>query len=375
MKKRLWLLLLAVCMCIFACSKKDEAKEGNGKQEGAKEIDTPSTPKDVLAITEEEKNDNWKSFKQIGFKVHMPKEISEKKDNVSARQIGDEDDDKEPVYAGYLYRYVSDSAKKDFDEIVANEKMSNDEKTDKIDKEVRPRVKDIFALVTLRASLITEENPIEKVLETDDFMEVRRTPKYIQVVAFDKGEDVDGLTEEEVAEYKRFIEVAKGIKEGIKADDPMPASVSLQGIKNLQFDTLDLAGNQVTQEILAKNKVNMINIWATWCPPCKAELPDIGKLEKAYREKGVAVIAVCSDVTDEDDSALQDAKDIIEESECEFLVLRKNKSLSAIYNHIQAYPTTLFFDKNGNAIGNVIIGGRSEAQFAEALDKLLAEVE
>jgi|GEM_PF-454689 len=376
MKKKVWLLFLVLCMCFFACSKKDDAKKDESKNEKAEVKKNENTEEiDVLALTEDEKNDNWKSFTEIGFKVHMPKEISEKKDNVSARQIGDDEDESEAIYAGYLYRYVSDSTNKEFNEIVENVNMTNEEKREKIDKEVRPKVKDIFALVTLRAPLITDENPIEKVLETDDFFEVRRTSKYIQVVAFDKGDDVEGLTEEEIAEYKRFLDIARGITKGIEATDPVPASVSLQNIKNFKFDTVDLEGNQITQDVLAKNKITMVNIWATWCPPCRAELPDIGNLERAYREKGVAIIAICSDVTDEDDSALEEAKEIITDANCEFTVLRKNKSLNAIYNHIQAYPTTLFFDKDGNSIGNVIVGGRSEEDFAKALEELLAKVE
>lgn len=377
MKKKLWLLLLAGCVCIFACNKKEEVAEGNNKKENVATGDSKSgdaKDADILAVSEEEKNDNWKSFTEIGFKVHMPKKLSEKKDNISARQIGDEDDEAEAIYAGYLYRYVSDSTNKDFDDVIQNESISDEEKRDKIDKDIRPRVKDIFALVTLRAPLITEENPITKVLDTDDFVEVRRTPQYIQVVAFDKGENVDMLKEEEVAEYKEFIEIARGIIKGIKASDPVPASVSLKEIKNLKFDTVDLAGKRATEQILADNKINMVNIWATWCGPCRAELPDIGNLERAYRDKGVAVIAVCSDVTDEDDSALEEAKEIVADANCEFLVLRNNKSLNAIYKHIQAYPTTLFFDKDGNAIGNVIIGGRSEDDFAAILDELLAQV-
>ena len=55
------------------------------------------------------------------------------------------------------------------------------------------------------------------------------------------------------------------------------------------------------------------------------------------------MIAICFDVTDEDDFALEDAKDIIKDAMCEFVVLRKHKSLDSIYYNIQAYPTTLFF--------------------------------
>ena len=327
-----------------------------------------------LALSETEEKENWKSYTEIGFKVQMPEEISNRKDNVSVRTIGDEDDEAEPIYKGYLYRYVSDRTNQDYDEIVANESISDDEKRQKIREEIIPRVKDIFALVTLRTPLVTEENPITKILNTEDITILRKTDKYTQVVAFDEGVDLAMLNDDEKAQYQDLIAISKKITQGAKVANPVPRKASLQNIKNLTFKTTDLNGNEVTQDIFRKASVTMVNIWATWCPPCRAELPDIGKLEKAYREKGCAVVAICSDVTDEDDSALEEAKEIIKDAECEFVVLKKNATLDAIYNNIQAYPTTLFFDKDGNVIGNIIIGGRSEKDFATAFDELLTSV-
>jgi len=354
--KNKFIVLSVVAMLTFFCCSKENA---NGSD---------------LALTETEEKENWKSFTEIGFKVHMPQEISNKKDNISVRTIGDEEDESSPIYKGYLYRYVSDSTNKDYDAIVADETLTDDEKRQKIREEVIPRVKDIFALVTLRTSLISDENPITKVLNTEDVTVLRKTDKYTQVVAFDEGTDLAKLTDDEKAQYQNLIAVAKKITEGVKVANPLPRKASLQSIQGLTFKTSDLNGNVVTQDIFKKADITMVNIWATWCPPCKAELPDIGKLEKVYREKGCAVVAICSDVTDEDDSALEEAKEIIKDSECDFVVLKKNASLDAIYNNIQAYPTTLFFDRDGNVIGNIIIGGRSEEDFAKAFDDLLANL-
>jgi conserved domain protein len=354
--KNKFIVLSVVAMLTFFCCSKENA---NGSD---------------LALTETEEKENWKSFTEIGFKVHMPQEISNKKDNISVRTIGDEEDESSPIYKGYLYRYVSDSTNKDYDAIVADETLTDDEKRQKIREEVIPRAKDIFALVTLRTSLISDENPITKVLNTEDVTVLRKTDKYTQVVAFDEGTDLAKLTDDEKAQYQNLIAVAKKITEGAKVANPLPRKASLQSIQGLTFKTSDLNGNVVTQDIFKKADVTMVNIWATWCPPCKAELPDIGKLEKVYREKGCAVVAICSDVTDEDDSALEEAKEIIKDSECDFVVLKKNASLDAIYNNIQAYPTTLFFDRDGNVIGNIIIGGRSEEDFAKAFDDLLANL-
>ena len=357
MRSRFIIGTLAVVsiLTFFSCSKKDAGSAD-------------------LALTETEEKENWKSFTEIGFKVHMPQDISNKKDNISVRTIGDEDDESSPIYKGYLYRYVSDRTNKDYDEIVANENLTDDEKRQKIREEIVPRIKDIFALVTLRTSLITEENPISSILNTEDVTILRKTDEYTQLVAFDEGVDLAMLTDDEKAQYQDLIAISRKITEGAKAGNPVPRKASLQGIKGLTFKTTDLNGNEVTEAIFKKADVTMVNIWATWCPPCRAELPDIGNLERAYREKGCAVVAICSDVTDEDDSALEEAKEIIKDAECDFVVLKKNASLDAIYNNIQAYPTTLFFNKDGDVIGSIIVGGRSEEDFAKAIDDLLAIV-
>lgn len=355
MKNTFRFIVFVFMFSFFSCSK------GSGK--GSE-----------LTVSDAEEKENWKSFTEIGFKVQMPQEISNKKDNISVRTIGDEDDETFPIYKGYLYRYISDRTNKDYDTIVADGNLADDEKRQKIREEIIPRVKDIFALVTLRTPLITEENPITKILNTEDVIVLRKTNEYTQVVAFDEGVDIAMLQDDEKAQYKDLIAISKKITKGARVANPVPRKASLQNIKGLTFKTTDLNGNEVTQDIFKKASVTMVNIWATWCPPCRAELPDIGRLEKVYKEKGCAVVAICSDVTDEDNSALDEAIEIIKDSECDFVVLKKNASLDAIYNNIQAYPTTLFFNSDGDVIGNIIIGGRSEEDFAKAFDELLEKV-
>ncbi len=357
MKRRLIVLSLAslFLLTVFSCTKSEDEKM-------------------TLSVTEEEKKDNWKAFEEIGFKVHIPKELSNKKDNINVVMLGNEDDDNSPIYNGYLYQFVSDETNSNYDAIIDDANISENEKDEKIEHEILPKLKDMFTLATLRSTLITKEGQIEEILNAKNIEVLRKTDKYTQVIAFNDGSNVDMLTENEQKQYKEFLAVASNIKNGAKAADPKPKKLSLQNIKALKFKTQDLDGKEVTQEVLKNADVTMINIWATWCPPCKAELPDIGRVAKKYRAKGCQVIAICSDVTDEDTSSLEDAKEIIKDAECDFLVLRKNPSLNAIYSSIQAYPTTLFFDKNGDVVGTVIIGGRSESDFEKAFDEILEKI-
>jgi len=146
-------------------------------------------------------------------------------------------------------------------------------------------------------------------------------------------------------------------------------------IKNFKFTTQDLKGNEVTESIFKKADVTMVNIWATWCGPCKHELPDIGRLAKKFKNKGVQIIAICTDTMDDDgeidEDAISEASEILEDAGCDFTCLCLDESMERLFREMQAFPTTIFFDKNGNVIGPVLIGSRSEAKFAEAINSLI----
>ena len=67
-----------------------------------------------------------------------------------------------------------------------------------------------------------------------------------------------------------------------------------------RFTAQDLQGNGVSQSIFADYDLTMINVWATYCPPCLQEMPDLGKLSEEYKDKGVQVLGIVSDVMDYD---------------------------------------------------------------------------
>jgi len=363
MRKSLLVLSLATLafLLFFSCSKKEEKKEEK----------TNST---VTTAANESKDDGMEVFEDIGFKVRLPKEFNDLDGNITAQELGDDTDEEEPVLGGLQYQYISDTTKQDTDKILNDDSLSRQEKKDKIDNEIYPRIKDIFSLATLRANLVKDENEIKEILFASDIKVVRKTDKYIQVITFSDGSNVEGLTEEEQKQYKEFINVAKSIQDMAQAMDPKPKTQALQSITGLNFKTQDLEGNEVTSDIFKNADVTMVNIWATWCGPCKEELPDIGRVAKKYRAKGAQVVAICSDVMEGDDSVLDEAKEIIQDSECDFIVLRNNSSFDSIFKNIQAFPTTLFFDKNGDLVGDVVIGGRSEAEFEALFEEILAKV-
>lgn len=133
--------------------------------------------------------------------------------------------------------------------------------------------------------------------------------------------------------------------------------------------TLDLmGGGQVTLSEL-RGKVVVINLWASWCPPCRAEMPAIEKAYQAYRDLGVVVLGV--NTTYQDSEA--DAAAFVREYGLTFpILLDRDGSVSQRYA-LSGLPTTFFIDRKG-IIRSVIVGGpMSEATIQSKIEDLLKD--
>ena len=141
-----------------------------------------------------------------------------------------------------------------------------------------------------------------------------------------------------------------------------------------KFSTRDLNGNYVTNKIFAQNEVTMINFWATWCPPCIRELPDLAEMSKTLAETNGegGLIGVLMDAGNR--GAMERAKDLLEKAEAGFTHLLPSKEMSDVLSSIKAIPTSIFVDSQGNIVGPTIVGARSARDYMAALRTALAEV-
>ena len=142
-------------------------------------------------------------------------------------------------------------------------------------------------------------------------------------------------------------------------------------IQNIgQFNTKTLDGTAVNQDVFAKNKITMVNIWATYCDPCKAEMKDLGELYKSL-PKDTGLISICVDGKEEPDLA----KKILKKNNCDFKALLPDDKLNTtILNKVSGVPTTLFVDSNGNVLGDPIVGSRSKDKYTKELYKRLSMI-
>ena len=113
-----------------------------------------------------------------------------------------------------------------------------------------------------------------------------------------------------------------------------------------------------------KGKVVFLNFWATWCPPCKMEMPDIQKLYEKYEKQGekseVVVLSVVAPNT-QDEKDIDGIKAFLEENGYTYPVLMDDGGYTFGAYRISSLPTTFMIDKEGNVFGYVQGGLTQEA--------------
>ena len=145
------------------------------------------------------------------------------------------------------------------------------------------------------------------------------------------------------------------------------------------FEGKDLDGNPVkSDELFSGNAVTVVNFWFTTCNPCVGELSELDALNKELAEKGGSLIGVNTFTLDGDEAAISEAKDVLAKKGATYQNVYFNSDGEAgkFTTNIFAYPTTYVVDRNGNIVGDPIVGAITEKNQAEALqaqiDKALA---
>ena len=94
-----------------------------------------------------------------------------------------------------------------------------------------------------------------------------------------------------------------------------------------------------------RGKPVIVNFWASWCPPCKSEMPSFNEMSKKYKENEIAILMV--NLTDGQRETMSTAKQFIKDNNYNMKVLFDNKMNAANSYNISAIPRTIFIDKDG----------------------------
>jgi len=125
-------------------------------------------------------------------------------------------------------------------------------------------------------------------------------------------------------------------------------SVAAKGQAAPEFVLKDINGQQVKLSDF-RGKAVVLNFWATWCPPCKTEIPWFEDLAEKYKGQGLQVVGVALD-----DASDEDIAKFAREMKMNYPVLLGKEETSDLYGGVQMLPTTFYIDRNGKITDHVL---------------------
>ena len=150
----------------------------------------------------------------------------------------------------------------------------------------------------------------------------------------------------------------------------------ITAISNLKAKTID--DKDFTQNDFAKYDLTLVNVFATWCTPCVREIPELEKLHQEMKDKGVNIIGVVFDTVDEggeNKDIIERAKLIKEKTKATYDFVKPDSTyLNGRLIGIQGFPETFFVDKNGNIVGETVVGSRDFNGWKTIVEKELKDL-
>ena len=187
-----------------------------------------------------------------------------------------------------------------------------------------------------------------------DLESVRALPAYAEFKT--KAEEMI----REQAELAR-IQIEKEVDELLVDNKPFDFNFELTDTDAKPIAKADFAG-----------KVLIVDVWGTWCPPCRAEIPHFVKLQKTYNEEGLVIVGLNQENAADDEAAVKIVQDFREKNEMNYrCALIGDDTLQQIPG-FGGFPTTMFIDRTGKVRAKVV--GLHDYEYLETIvRKLLAE--
>ena len=141
------------------------------------------------------------------------------------------------------------------------------------------------------------------------------------------------------------------------------------------FTGKDLDGNDVDNSIFSQNAVTVVNFWFSGCKPCVDEMDDLDALNQRIKEQGGEVIGVNTETLDGNADNIATAKKILESAGASFrnIYFDPDSEAGKFALGIMAFPTTCVVDRQGNIVGEPIMGGIDQEANMATLEKLIAD--
>ena len=180
-------------------------------------------------------------------------------------------------------------------------------------------------------------------------------------------------------EYKTLTadaEKIRAIEEQIAtlalADAAAAASgAAAQGTAFPQFEGSDLEGNPVDNSLFAGNAFTVVNFWFNGCKPCVEELDDLNALNEKVKAQGGEVIGINTETLDGNQQGIDAAKKLLATKGASYrnIYFASGSEAGKFALNIMAFPTTYVFDRDGNVVGQPLLGGIDKEENLAALQK------
>lgn len=227
---------------------------------------------------------------------------------------------------------------------------------------------------------LTEENaPLYEIFVTpEDVVKLTGTSKD----GYFLGDTVTCATAEEA---KKLVEQASallkdyGVKAMLESDSSadMTYADSDELFQDVALDGTDLDGKALPEDLLAKDGVTMVNVWATFCNPCLEEMPHLEELSKEFAAAGknFKVVGIAADVINDKGEVSQEqldlAKEIVKKTGVTYTnIIPGEKLQSDILPNVTAFPTSFFLNDKGEVI-KTVMGATTKDDWANTANDLL----
>jgi thiol-disulfide isomerase/thioredoxin len=135
---------------------------------------------------------------------------------------------------------------------------------------------------------------------------------------------------------------------------------------DFNLPVLEGAESKTLQLSSLKGKAVLVNLWATWCEPCKVEMPWLVELQKKYGDQGFVILGVA-----QDDATDQEVLAFAHKMKLNYPILRGNNHMNDLYPS-QGLPLSVYVDRSGKVVQRVV-GLVRESVMEDAIKKALEQ--
>ncbi len=194
----------------------------------------------------------------------------------------------------------------------------------------------------------------------------------------------DSFSENELKTLTDDIETIRKIEEQIaELENDTTTSEATDAENNSEdaspfrdFSGQDYDGNTVDESLFSNNAVTVVNFWFTGCKPCVAELSKLNELNDAIKSMGGEVVGINTETFDANKDAIKEAASVLESQGAKYrnLSIDSDSAAGKYASDIMAFPTTILVDRNGNIVGEPMLGGIDNQDNYDTLMKQIQSV-